>query len=159
MERKGVIPKGPVQVETLETPARPVKPTVAKKYKEPEEPVLHIIEKDGKLIVKGSIKGRYDKKDMLNILRQKLTDLEVVDELETTSDRIPLGWEGRLAESLLIPFISMTENAELHYENGIVTLEGVVENEKAIEQLQKAVINTIYGPYSRDIENNLKVKE
>ncbi len=132
---------------------KPVKP------KEREEGVLHVIEKDGKIIVTGSIKSRFEREDLINQLKRGLPGKEIVDELEASPDRYPLGWEGRVAEGILVTFIKVVENAELHYEKGIVRLEGSIYEEKDLRRIQMAVVDTISGSYSRGIENNLVVRK
>ena len=164
MESDGTasIAESETQQQASGSPEQPVKiagqkPVTA--MADPEEGVLHVVEEKGKVIVSGSIKGRYDKRDLFTQLKKGLPGVEIVDELEVGGNRLILGWEGRVGEGLLVPFLSVVDNAELHYEKGIIRLEGMVKEKKNITALQKAVPNVIYGPYCRDIENNLKVKE
>lgn len=129
------------------------------KQKKREEGVLHVVEKGDQVIVKGSIKSRFERDDLIGQLKRGLPGKEIIDELEASPDRFPLGWEGRVAEGILVTFINVVEGAELHYEKGIVRLEGGVYEDKDSRRIQMAVIDTISGSYSRDIENNLVVRK
>ena len=149
----------PVSLKEKESSDTPPKVTKPKEKKEREEAVLHVIEKGDTVLIKGSIKSHFERKDIIALLQRALSGKELVDELKSDYNRIALGWEGRVTEDLLIPFINVVENGELHYEKGIVRLEGTVNKEMESQIIQKKVINTIYGPYSRDIENNLKIKK
>ena len=151
------VPDSPKEAQETQKP-KPDSQAEGTKQKKPTEAVLDIVEKGETVTVKGSIKSRFEKKDLLHQLEVGLPEMKIVDELESTPNRIAMGWEGRLGDALLVPFFKTVENGELHYDKGIVRLEGRIKREKDFKIIQMRVIEIINGPFSRDIENNLTVE-
>lgn len=146
--------KQPAPVESKTAKSEPVEEVSG----DPVEPVISVTEKGNVVTITGGIKSRLQRQRIIDTLTNGLKEHEIVDELKSGAGWIPLGWENRLAQDLLIPYISVVEDAELHYKEGIVRLEGSVNAERNIRDIQMKVIDVINGPYSKDISNNLSAK-
>ena len=67
-------------------------------------------------------------------------------------------WGNRVTD-LLIPLINSVAEAHFHYENGITTLGGTVEDRGLINQIEKMTSYVMEADDSRGTTNNLKVKQ
>lgn len=149
-----------VQVEP-EVVAPEVKEEPTEEIKEvsgPMQPMLSVRQEGEKIVIEGIVKSPKHKDRIRDQLTEAFPKLEIIDNMFVNYDCDAVPWTGRVAEQLLIPYFKEVESPEIDWLEGVITLKGSVKNAKAQQGLTIMAINTFTGPFSKDINNQLRVE-
>lgn len=113
---------------------------------------------DGKTItVTGHLSSEYQVKDLADNLKYAFPDLTIVSEVKFAPEASEVVWGNRVTD-LLVPLVTTVDEAYFHYQNGITTVGGTVDNRGTINQIEKLTSYVMEADDSRGITNKLKVK-
>ena len=123
---------------------------------EPEPPeevesILDVHMSEGKILITGHLRSKFQEKDLLEILGNNFPDHEVVSELDVGYHVKKVGgWGNRVARARVPLFKTTGDGGRFRFEGGTVTLEGSVSSKNDIMGVHRAVA---YYMESNDVTN------
>lgn len=121
-----------------------------------EEPELFVEKSGDRIIVKGALRSRIQQERIVETLRREFPNAEVESDLRVESHRIPAGWGNRIADELLVPYLTKVADAKFTYKDSVITLEGKVGKGEHM-RITEMVINTMSDGNATDLQNKLEV--
>lgn len=123
-----------------------------------EEPELHVARNGNKIVVSGALKSPIQQKRIVETLTREFPDCEIESSLKLEHHRIAVGWGNRVADEILVPYLTNVKNPRIGYKDTIITIEGSVPSERELRRVTEAVIETFTGGNATDINNKLTVE-